>query len=164
MDPDHTRLLVRDDEVGEGRLPLMPPLRMRLFRICGFVIAAAAYLGSSGSLTIANAQEGAVQTTDEDEVIEEIVVVAGKRSGDPIDLDALHEEMMRDRLMTDIKRLDILEEQNEWRSPPRTYAEQQSRIQWGYKPEDDVRMGRESDLSGDTFITTKPASLFRYEF
>jgi len=142
----------------------MSALRMHLFRSCGFVIAAAAFLGGAGSLSIATAQEGAEQTADEDEVIEEIVVIAGKRSGDPIDLDALHEEMMRDRLMTDIKRLDILEEQNEWRSPPRTYAEKESRIEWGYRPEDDVRMGRESDLSGDTFITTKPASIFRYEF
>jgi hypothetical protein len=142
----------------------MPALRRHLFRICGFAIAAAMSLGGSGILTVAAAQESAEQTADEDEVIEEIVVIAGKRSGDPIDLDALHEEMMRDRLMTDIKRLEILEEQNEWRSPPRTYSEKESRIGWGYKPEDDVRMGRESDLSGDTFITTKPASLFRYEF
>jgi hypothetical protein len=142
----------------------MPALRMHLFRICGFAIAAATFLGGSGSLTVAAAQESVDPVAEDDEVIEEIVVIAGKRSGDPIDLDALHEEMMRDRLMTDIKRLEILEEQNEWRSPPRTYAEKESRIQWGYKPEDDVRMGRESDLSGDTFITTKPASLFRYEF
>jgi hypothetical protein len=142
----------------------MPALRLHLFRICGVALAAATFLGGSGILTVATAQEGAEQTAEEDEVIEEIIVIAGKRSGDPIDLDALHEEMMRDRLMTDIKRLEILEEQNEWRSPPRTYAEKESRIQWGYKPEDDVRMGRESDLSGDTFITTKPASLFRYEF
>ncbi len=142
----------------------MPASLMHLFRVCGCAIAAATLFGGSGGLTVAAAQEGAEQIAEEDEVIEEIVVIAGKRSGDPIDLDALHEEMMRDRLMTDIKRLKILEEQNKWRSPPRTYAEKKSRIQWGYKPEDDVRMGRESDLSGDTFITTKPASLFRYEF
>lgn len=140
----------------------MPELRMHLFRKFSFAIAAATILG--GSLTIAAAQESADSAAEEDDVIEEIVVIAGKRSGDPIDLDALHEEMMRDRLMTDITRLEILEEQNEWRSPPRTYAEKESRIEWGYKPEDDVRMGRESDLSGETYITTKPASLFRYEF
>lgn len=137
---------------------------MRLFRICGFAIAAATILVGSGGLTVAAAQVAAEENAEEDEVIEEIIVVAGKRSGDPIDLDALYEEMMRDRLMTDIKRLEILEEQNEWRTPPRTYAEKESRIQWGYKPEDDVRMGRESDLTGETFITTKPASLFRFEF
>ena len=142
----------------------MQALRMHLFRICGFAIAAATFLGVIGSLTVATAQEGTEQIAAQDEVIEEIVVIAGKRSGDPIDLDALHEEMMRDRLMTDIKRLEILEEQNEWRSPPRTYAEKESRIQWGYKPDDDVRMGRGSDSSGETFITTKPASLFRFDF
>lgn len=135
--------------------------RIHLFRMCSFVIAAAIFLGD---LTNATAQEGAEQIAEEDDVIEEIVVIAGKRSGDPIDLDALHEEMMRDRLMTDIKRLEMLEEQNEWRNPVRTTAEQESRIQWGYKPEDDVRMGRVSDLSGPTYITTKPASIFRFEF
>ena len=142
----------------------MPALRSHFFRICGFSIAVATYLCGGVSLNVAIAQEAAEQTAEEEDVIEEIVVIAGKRSGDPVDLEALHEEMMRDRLMIDMKRLEILEEQNEWRSPPRTYAEKQSRIQWGYKPEDDLRMGRASDLSGDTYITTKPASLFQFEF
>ena len=115
-------------------------------------------------MTIATAQEVAEQISEEDEVIEEIVVIAGGKSGDPIDLDALHEEMMRERLMIDVKRLEVLEEQNEWRNPTRTTADKQSRIQWGYKPQDDLRMGRESELSDVSFITTKPASLFRYDF
>ena len=142
----------------------MSASRMHRCRTYGFAIAAATLFGGSGIFAVATAQESAEQTGEEDDVIEEIVVIAGRRSGDPVDLEALHEEMMRDRLMTDIKRLDILEEQNEWRSPSRTYAEKESRIEWGYRPEDDARMGRESDLSGATYITTKPASIFRYEF
>lgn len=139
----------------------MQALRTHPCRVGGFATAAAIFLGG---LTTATAQEGVQQIAAEDDVIEEIVVVAGKRSGDPIDLDALYEEMMRDRLMTDIKRLEMLEEQNEWRNPVRTTAEKESRIQWGYKPEDDVRMGRETDLSGPTYITTRPASIFRFDF
>jgi hypothetical protein len=97
-------------------------------------------------------------------VIDEIVVTAGKKSGDPVDVDALYEEMMRDRLMIDLDRLKVLEEQNEWRSSANTIVARPSRIQWGYKPQDDVRMGRESNLSDVPFITTKPASLFQFEF
>jgi len=142
----------------------MQLLRVHLRRISGFTVAVATLLGAAGALTIASAQEGAIDTSEQNEVIEEIIVVGGKKSGDPIDLDALHEEMMRDRLMIDMKRLEILEEQNEWRSPGRTTAEKESRIEWGYKPEDDARMGRESGLSDESYITTKPASLFRFEF
>ena len=113
-----------------------------------------------GAFTTVYAQEDA----EEDEVIDEIVVTAGKKSGDPVDVDALYDEMMRDRLMIDLDRLKVLEEQNEWRSSANTGVSSPSRIQWGYKPQDDVRMGRQSNLSDEPFITTKPASLFQFEF
>jgi len=57
-------------------------------------VAAVAFGG-----TVALAQENAEQPADEDEVIEELVVFANKKSGDPVDVDALYEEMMRERLM-----------------------------------------------------------------
>ena len=113
-----------------------------------------------GAFTTVYAQEDA----EEEEVIDEIVVTAGKKSGDPVDVDALYDEMMRDRLMIDLDRLKVLEEQNEWRSSANTTVKSPSRIQWGYKPQDDVRMGRESNLADEPFITTKPASVFQFEF
>jgi hypothetical protein len=113
-----------------------------------------------GAITTVSAQEDA----EEDEVIDEIVVTAGKKSGDPVDVDALYDEMMRDRLMIDLDRLKVLEEQNEWRSSANMNVKSPSRIQWGYKPQDDVRLGRESNLADVPFITTKPASLFQFEF
>ena len=113
-----------------------------------------------GAFTTVYAQEDA----EEEEVIDEIVVTAGKKSGDPVDVDALYDEMMRDRLMIDLDRLKVLEEQNEWRSSANANVASPSRIQWGYKPQDDVRMGRESNLSDEPFITTKPASVFQFEF
>ena len=142
----------------------MQAIRRRFFRISGRAITSALLLGVTGGLTLVIAQETVEQDAEENEVIEEIVVIAGGRSGDPVDLDALHEEMMRERLMIDVKRLKVLEEQNEWRNPTRTVTEKQSRIQWGYKPQDDLRMGRESELSDVSFITTKPESLFSYDF
>ena len=124
---------------------------------CAVAISAAFFVCA---VTAVSAQEDA----EEEEVIDEIVVTAGKKSGDPVDVDALYEEMMRDRLMIDLDRLKVLEEQNEWRSSASTTVSSPSRMQWGYKPQDDLRMGRESNLSDEPFITTKPASVFQFEF
>jgi len=138
----------------------MLPSRISSFMRMGFAMIAVAYVGA-----IATAQEGVEQEATESEVIDEIVVSAGKKPGDPVDVDALYEEMMRDRLMIDLDRLQDLAEENAWRSAARTTTiDEPSRISWGYKPQDDIRMGRQSNLSDVTFITTKPASLFQFEF
>jgi len=123
---------------------------------------AAAIVTCIGAAAIA--QENTEESVEEDEVIEEIIVYAGGRPDDPVDVEALYEEMMRDRLMTDIKRLDILEEQQEWRSSGDKNVSSSSRIKWGYSPQDELRMRRESGIPEETYITTKPATVFRYEF
>jgi hypothetical protein len=118
-----------------------------------------AFIGS-----IALAQENAEQVADEDEVIDEIIVVAGKRSGDPVDVDALYEEMMRERLMLDYIRLQELEEEDAWRRSTSMAVESPSRIRWGYDPQDELRMRRESNMSDVSWVTTKPATVFRVDF
>ncbi len=137
---------------------------MRLPRRHSILIngVAAAAIALSG--TIALAQEDAAQDADEVEVIDEIVVVAGEKSGDPIDVEALYEEMMRERLMLDYVRLEELEEQNEWRGSTSLAVETPSRIRWGYDPQDELRMRRESNLSDVQAVTTRPATVFRIEF
>jgi hypothetical protein len=116
-----------------------------------------------GPVALAQEDDDAGAAASE-EVIDEIVVTAGKRPGGPVDVDALYEEMMRDRLMIDLDRLQVLEEQNTWRGNKDMELNSPSRIQWGYKPQDDIRMGRESNISDASFITTKPASVFQFEF
>ena len=131
-----------------------------LFGKGAFAVAALALIG-----TMAIAQEDTEEIIEEEEeVIEEIIVYAGGRPDDPIDVEALYEEMMRDRLMTDIKRLEILEEQQEWRNSDDRTIETSSRMSWGYSPQDELRMRRESGIPEETYITTKPATIFRYEF
>lgn len=125
----------------------------------GFAAAAMAITGA-----IALAQENAGQIADEDEVIDEIIVVAGEKSGDPVDVEALYEEMMRERLMLDQIRLQELEEQEEWRNKTSMTVESPSRIKWGYDPQDELRMRRDSNLSDVQAVTTKPATVFRVEF
>ncbi len=130
------------------------------FAKCSFGVAMVAFIG-----TIAMAQENAEQAADEEEeVIDEIVVIAGGKPGDPVDVEALYEEMMRDRLMTDMTRLRVLEEQNEWRGSAATTTSRSSRITWGYSPQDELRFRRESAFPDETFITTRPATVFRFEF
>jgi len=130
-----------------------------LFGKGAFAVAALALIG-----TMAIAQEDTEEGVEEEDVIEEIIVYAGGRPDDPIDVEALYEEMMRDRLMTDIKRLEILEEQQEWRSSGDKNYSSSSRIKWGYSPQDELRMRRESGIPEETYITTKPATVFRFDF
>ena len=140
---------------------------MRLPRRHFFLIngVAAAAIVLSGAIALA--QEDATQDADEVdevEVIDEIVVVAGEKSGDPIDVEALYAEMMRERLMLDYVRLEELEEQNEWRGSSSLAVETPSRISWGYDPQDELRMRRESNLSNVEGVTTRPATVFRVGF
>jgi hypothetical protein len=132
----------------------------KMFGKGAFAVAIIAFIGA-----MAIAQEDPDEIVEEEEdVIEEIIVYAGGRPDDPVDVEALYEEMMRDRLMTDIKRLEILEEQQEWRSSGDENYSSSSRIKWGYSPQDELRMRRESGIPEETYITTRPATIFRFEF
>jgi hypothetical protein len=125
--------------------------------------AIAAFI-AAGMSTLAFAQEDDEQAAEEEEVIEEIIVYAGGRPDDPVDVDALYEDMMRDMLMTDARRLRVLEEDQDWRNSEDTGTATTGRIKWGYSPQEDLRFGSESEMSDVQWITTKPATVFRFEF
>ena len=138
--------------------------RANFVRRCSLIVVAAVF----GS-TIALAQEDSklsadADRADEKEVVEELVVYANKKSGDPVDVDALYEEMMRERLMLEQDHMRVLEEEVEWRSSGSTTLNDSSRIQWGYSPQDEHRMRREAELPDIQLETTKPANLFRIGF
>ena len=126
----------------------------------GYAVAILALIGVSAVAQDAN-EEAA-----EEEVIEEIVVIAGDRPGDPIDLDALHEEMMRDMLKTDLDRLNELGAELEWRkaTDKTINANSSSRIKWGYDPNDELQMRNDLDTSDGGGHTTRPATVFRIQF
>lgn len=106
------------------------------------------------------------QETYDEEVIEEIVVIAGDRPGDPVDVDALYEEMMRDMLRIDLDRLEVLEDDLAWReeTDKTINANSSSRIKWGYDPQDELRMRNDLDMSDVQGVPTRPATVFRFEF
>jgi len=121
----------------------------------------AAIMACCGAAALA--QQEAEEQDREDENIEEIVVVAHK-SGDPIDIEANYEALLRSRLMQDLEQLRNLEEDYEWRKTAGMSVENPTRIKWGYDPDDELSMRRETDLMDVQFVTTRPATLFRAEF
>lgn len=99
----------------------------------------------------------------DDESVEEVVVY-GTRRGDPVDLDALYESQLRKRIMDDYMKRQRLRERAEWRSSLSTEDESPSRIRWGYDPEAELRMRRETDLMDLPIEGERAASIFRVEF
>ncbi len=145
--------------VGERRKIVFAHHTYQLIRR-SFVVAALAFGGA-----IVFAQEDDQQFTDKDEVIDEIVVIAGGKSGDPVDVDALYLEMMREKFMLDQDHLRAFEEEGGWRSASSVTVKNPSRIQWGYDPHDELRMRREFDFGDDeTSFHTRPATVFRIGF
>jgi hypothetical protein len=129
------------------------------------VVRGIAYATAIAAFISANAYAQVVEEAEE-EVIEEIVVIAGEKPGDPVDVDALYEEMMRDMLMIDLDRLKVLEDDLAWRkeTDKTINADSSSRIKWGYDPQDELSMRNDLDMSDVQGAPTKPATVFRFEF
>ena len=97
------------------------------------------------------------------ESIEEIVVYADK-PGAKIDMDARYEALYRTRAAAELDRLEVLNEEYEWRKSF-AVAEDTSRIRWGYDVEAEMSMRRDSSITArPTDDTAQPATLFRVQF
>jgi len=96
------------------------------------------------------------------EAIEEVVVYADKPGG-KIDMDARYEELYRTRAAAELDRLQVLNEEYEWRKSFAD-ADDSSRIKWGYDVEADMSMRRDTSLTDRPTDTVKPATLFRVQF
>jgi hypothetical protein len=114
--------------------------------------------------SVASSQDEEVEqfagTTDE--AIEEIVVYAHK-PGDEIDMDARYEELFRTRAAAELDRMEVLNEEYEWRVAM-SEADDTSRIKWGYNPEAEMSMRRDTSLTDLPMDQVKPATLFRVQF
>lgn len=128
------------------------------------VVTAAILIYTSVALSQDEQVEDATDETDEP--IEEVVVYAYK-PGDEIDLDARYEELFRTRAAAELDRLDVLDEEYEWRvamSEDESEDESESRIKWGYNPEAEMSMRRDTSLTDLPTDQVKPATLFRVQF
>jgi len=129
-------------------------------RIPSFVIVIAFF----GPLSFADEEDKApADDSTEIEEVEEIIVYGGRRGG-PVDLSIKYEDDLRARIMKDIERLRVLEEENEWRKPDTTVVSSPSRIRWGYEPGDELRMRQNTRLADLPVYDTQPATIFSVEF
>ena len=108
------------------------------------------------------AEEVEQATVTTDETIEEVIVYAHK-PGDEIDMDARYAELFRTRAAAELDRLEILNEEYEWRVAM-SEDQSESRIKWGYNPEADMSMRRDTSLTDLPTDTVQPATLFRVQF
>ena len=109
-------------------------------------------------------QEEEVEQTEvaTDETIEEVIVYAYK-PGDEIDMDARYAELFRTRAAAELDRMEVLNNEYEWRVSM-SEDESESRIKWGYNPEADMSMRRDTSLTELPTDTVQPATLFRVQF
>jgi len=113
---------------------------------------------------VASADEEAELGEDTTEgEIEEIVVYADKPGG-KIDMDARYEDLYRTRAAAELDRLEVLNEEYEWRKSF-AVAEDTSRIRWGYDVEAEMSMRIDTSITDrPTDDTAQPATLFRVQF
>lgn len=132
--------------------------RNSLFTKAAFAASILIYWGIVSSSDEQTEQKEGTET----EAIEEIIVYADK-SGDKIDMDARYEELYRTRAAAELDRLEVLNEEFEWRKSMAT-AEDSSRIKWGYDVEAEMSMRRDTWITDLPTDTVKPATLFRVQF
>lgn len=125
------------------------------------IIGTAAAISCLGGSLWADEEEQA--SSDADEQVEEIVVVA-RKPGDPIDVESKNEALLRARILTEMARLRVLKDEYAWRKLGADDTQDSSRIKWGYDPKDEMRMRLKSDLMDIDAGNTRPATIVRVEF
>lgn len=111
---------------------------------------------------VAFAQQAAEESVDEDDVIDEITVVATKRGSRRRWVDLIDQDPLRARVLKDLRKLKVMQEEYQWRtlgivdSPPR--------IRWGYDPRDDYETRNKMVHMNADWNQTRPATLFRVGF
>ena len=128
--------------------------------LIGAVITVAILFDASPVSSADEETEPSEETANE--AIDEIVVYADK-PGDAIDRDARYEELYRTRAAAELDRLEVLNEEYEWRKSM-AVADDSSRIKWGYDVEAEMSMRIDTSITDRPTDTVRPATLFRVQF
>ncbi len=129
------------------------------FFIGAAITVAALFVASPVSSADEETEPSEVNANEE---IEEIVVYADK-PGAAIDMDARYEELYRTRAAAELDRLEVLNEEYEWRKSF-AVADDTSRIRWGYDVVADMCMRLSTSITDRPTDTVMPATLFRVQF
>ena len=125
------------------------------------VLPAAALFALAGALTFAQEEDEAA--ADDEEVIEEIVVTVD-RSGDPVDVDALYLEQLREQVIRDFDLAQAEQEKELWRQGLQTSVSAPgSRIAWGYDAQSEAAM-RRSAINDLPIDRVQPATVISIRF
>ena len=97
-------------------------------------------------------------------IVEEIVVVGERESDKPVPYERLLADPLRERIIKEIRELQLLREEFEWRRESAVLTVSPPRLRWGYDPRDAAR--------SEAFITTaalpldlvSPAPVLRIDF
>lgn len=137
----------------------MSATRNSIFAGAAVAVAVAILLCAS---IASRADEDVQQDEDDADAIEEIIVYANK-PGDKVDLDARYEELFRSRAAVELDKLKVLDEEYQWRKSM-SENESRSRIKWGYNPEAEMSMRRDTSLTALPIDNVAPATLIRVQF
>jgi hypothetical protein len=133
----------------------------RQYSVLAAAIFAAAWLSLWAPV---QAQDEAQADSEEEEVIEEIIVTVNK-DGDPVDVDALYLEQLRDQIIRDYEFAQAEQAEEEWRqSLPTSVQAPGSRISWGYDPRTEAAMRRQSNINDLPFDRNRPATIISLGF
>ena len=101
----------------------------------------------------------------ESRIMEEIEVVVGPQGQTAFELEMQRQALMQEAVYAEMRMRERRERELAWRQSDPDLENTESRIKWGYSPQAEQRMRRESDFMYDLPIDqTKPATLFRVEF
>ena len=133
-------------------------------RVRRFLWAGAAAIGVCCPLFSAHAQEAAEQQVDDAESIEEIVVVVD-RAGKPIDIEALHQEEIKLKIIREFLLEQTEQEEELWRLKLRSAMKRsKSRIAWGYDAQQEAAELRYSQADYLPIDRVSPATVVSIRF
>ena len=100
---------------------------------------------------------------EEEETMEEIVVVVN-RSGDPVDIDALRLEQLREQVIRDFNLAQAEQEKEAWRQDLQSsVSSPDSRIAWGYDAKSEAAM-RRSTINDLPMDRVQPSTVISVRF
>ncbi len=132
--------------------------RMRLAAASGLLVCLA---GLALAQTPDTTGPDAVEAGEEERPMDEIIVTP-PRSGDPRKVETPYEEVMRQRILEEYDRAVREEEELAWRQEPT--ISKPSRINFGYRPQDQRRDESIGTMNRLPMDKVKPATVFRFEF